>query len=247
MSQKQRRSNELGKLVSAAIDAPWYAYIIAGGGIYWLGVSDNVAYVLWAVGLFKTLLRDFGGKQQRRAYRSSPEDAKHQTRSEELLASGKAYTRTRALMTEHEQRCYRHLQQRLPAIAQELGAEVSTLRIHSKVRVVDVVQPNSQRYMEGTRDHLGLFRQISQWHFDFVVCDDTNQKILLALELDDATHQLPDRVRRDRILDSVCRDARMPFTRLLMDRRNVSYHPVYPQGEKTEHPRLTGSATTVAQ
>lgn len=246
MSRKHTRRNALGQIASSAVTAAWYTYIIAGGVIFILGISDNVAYALWAVGLGKALLRDVGGRQQRRTHQSSPEDAKHQTRSEELLADGKAYTRTRALMTEHEQRCYRHLQQRLPAIAQELGVEASVLRIHSKVRVVDVVQPNSQRYMEGTRDHLGLFRQISQWHFDFVVCDDTNQKILLALELDDSSHQLPDRVRRDRILDDVCRDAKMPFTRLLMDRSKVSYHPVYPHGEKTEHPRLTGSATTAA-
>lgn len=247
MTRKQRNRNALIKLTAAAMGAPWYAYIIAGGVIFMLSISDNVAYVLWAVGLGKAVLRDVGRKQQRRTYQPSPEDAKHQTRSEELLAGGKAYTRTRALMTEHEQRCYRHLQQRLPAIAQELGVEASVLRIHSKVRVVDVVQPNSQRYMEGTRDHLGLFRQISQWHFDFVVCDDSNQKILLALELDDSSHQLPDRVRRDRILDDVCRDAKMPFTRLLMDRSKVSYHPVYPHGEKTTHDRLARSVATVAQ
>lgn len=238
MIHKPRTHNKaLGYLSATVMRAPWYAYILAGGAFFMVGISNNVAYLLWAVGLGKAVLQDFGGKQQKRIYRPSPEDTMQQTRSETLLASGNAYARTRCLMTDHEQRCYRHLQARLTAIAKELGVEKDTLKIHSKVRVVDVVQPNSQRYMEGTRDHLGLFRQISQWHFDFIVCDDATQKILLAFELDDSSHQLPDRVRRDRILDAACRDAKMPFTRLLMDRRNVSYHPVYPRGEKVIHHR----------
>jgi len=250
MSRKRftRRRRPIGGLPKAIINAPWQGYLIAGGVVFMLSISDPLAYALWAVALGKAIWRDSWTKRRKGSAAPARNDGLQKTRSQQLLRDGKAYVRTRSLMTDHEKRCYHHLKARLPAIAVELGYEPNQpsgqLRIHSKVRVVDVVQPNAQRYTEGTRNHTGLFRQISQWHFDFIICDDVTQKILIAMELDDSSHQLPDRVRRDNILDEVCRDAQMPFTRLLIERQQITYQPVYPNSSPVLRDLKTGEVKT---
>lgn len=231
-------------MIGIFLRLPWYLYILFGALVFFYELSDLAAYTLWAAAIVQALGKDgwlklvqLPGINTRRKYKPNREDQASLTRSQELLRKGKAYTRVPTLMTRHEERCYRYLQERIQEIAINAGYNGNgSLRIHSKVRVVDVVLPDATRYAEGTPSFIGLFRQISQWHFDFVICDDETQKIVIALELDDQSHQLPDRVRRDQILDSVCRDAHMPFTRLIMTRTAMTYKPVYPEHPETQMP-----------
>lgn len=174
--------------------------MVLGGVSLYLGF-DWIAYGLFSLALLKAMAKDLlrWTRRNKPAYQPSNDDAQTQTRREQLLREGRAYARTPGLMTEHEQRFYRHLLSELSSIAEQKGVTESNLRLHSKVRVVDVIIPNEKRYSQGTREHTGLFRQISQWHFDFVLCDDRTQQILHAYELDDRSHQRSDRVRRDNI------------------------------------------------
>lgn len=83
-------------------------------------------------------------------------------------------------------------------------------RIFGKVRVADAitVKSNTDRSAWQT-----AFNKISAKHFDFVVCNKENLGILCAVELDDKSHQREDRVERDKLLENVCRAAKLPLVR----------------------------------
>lgn len=71
-----------------------------------------------------------------------------------------------------------------------------------KVRLADVLQ---------ARPHdLGALRQVSQKHVDFLLCDPQTLRPLLAIELDDASHERPDRQARDVFVDSAYAQASLP-------------------------------------
>ncbi len=62
-----------------------------------------------------------------------------------------------------------------------LKAAVPEAPIFPKVRVADVIQAR-ERYS-------GAFLKISQKHFDWVLCHPTTFEPILAIELDDSSHQ----------------------------------------------------------
>ncbi|NOS99449.1 MAG: DUF2726 domain-containing protein [Phycisphaerales bacterium] len=77
-----------------------------------------------------------------------------------------------------------------------------------KVRLADVV---SCRF---STDDPGPFSAISQKHLDFVLCDPRTTRIVLAVELDDRSHEADDRRRRDRFVDYVLRMAGVRIMRV---------------------------------
>lgn len=86
------------------------------------------------------------------------------------------------------------------------------LAIQSKVRLADVFfvsQPNK---------NLNYFNYISQKHIDFLVCDSVDMKLLLGIELDDASHQAEKRQKRDEILDRVFQAANLPLVHIPVQR-----------------------------
>jgi len=58
------------------------------------------------------------------------------------------------------------------------------------------------------------FRHISQKSVDFVLCDKAYISPKLAIELDDKTHERPDRQDRDREVERILKGAGMPLLRL---------------------------------
>lgn len=80
--------------------------------------------------------------------------------------------------------------------------------VQVKVRVADVLTCSEKDWYQG---HGG---KISQKHLDFVICDWRDMHIRLAVELDDRSHDLPHRVRRDRFLNSAFHAARLPLLRV---------------------------------
>ncbi len=58
------------------------------------------------------------------------------------------------------------------------------------------------------------FRHISQKSVDFVLCDKSYIKPILAIELDDKTHQRKDRIERDGEVERVFKGADLPLLRL---------------------------------
>ena len=60
----------------------------------------------------------------------------------------------------------------------------------------------------------GAFRHISEKSVDFVLCDKAYISPKLAIELDDKTHERPERQSRDREVERILQDAGVPLLRL---------------------------------
>lgn len=58
------------------------------------------------------------------------------------------------------------------------------------------------------------FRFINRLSVDFVLVDSRNFKTLLAIELDDSTHNEKDRIKRDLIVNDIFEKANFPFLRV---------------------------------
>jgi len=69
-------------------------------------------------------------------------------------------------------------------------------------RVVTVRNPRRGQPWRDTR-----WNQISQKSLDFVIVRSADSKIILAIELDDATHLQANRIARDELLDTIMADA----------------------------------------
>jgi hypothetical protein len=79
-------------------------------------------------------------------------------------------------------------------------------RIAMKVRLGDLV------YVRGNDSNAVTARnRIFQKHVDFVLCDEYPVKTRLVVELDDASHDRPDRQRRDSIVDECLECAGLPI------------------------------------
>ena len=78
--------------------------------------------------------------------------------------------------------------------------------IFPKVRVADV--------MDAAERFSGDFLRISQKHFDWVLCHPVSFEPLIAIELDDSSHQWSDRQRKnDHVKDDAAREAGIALLR----------------------------------
>lgn len=59
----------------------------------------------------------------------------------------------------------------------------------------------------------GAFRHIDEKSVDFVLCDKAYIKPLLAIELDDRTHEYDNRKERDGVVESILKEAGLPLLR----------------------------------
>ncbi|SEB12079.1 DUF2726 domain-containing protein [Marinobacterium iners] len=76
--------------------------------------------------------------------------------------------------------------------------------ILSKVRVADVFKVKKQRFGEA---EYKWFNKIKAKHFDYVLCCPDSFRPLAVVELDDSSHNRPDRVKRDKLLNNICKDS----------------------------------------
>lgn len=60
-------------------------------------------------------------------------------------------------------------------------------------------------------ENRGAINRIQQKHVDFVICDPKTMRPLFALELDDSSHQRPNRKQRDAFVDRVFEAAGLPL------------------------------------
>lgn len=81
-----------------------------------------------------------------------------------------------------------------------------------KVRAADVVlcTPRGERR--------GLFPAMAYMHLDFVLIDAATGAPVAAIELDDRSHEEPDRIRRDEFLEDVLAEAGLPLIRVTVQR-----------------------------
>ena len=110
------------------------------------------------------------------------------------------YKRVDAIVTAAERTFYFALQE----------AVGDRFYIFTKVRMADVLLPVSAEDRSRWRS---AFNKVACKHFDYVLCD-AELKIVLAVELDDVSHQRADRQERDKFVDWACKSAGFTLLRI---------------------------------
>jgi hypothetical protein len=62
--------------------------------------------------------------------------------------------------------------------------------------------------------NIGYMNKVRQKHVDFLLCDPKSMRPLVGIELDDSSHQRPDRQERDVFIERVFETAELPLLRL---------------------------------
>jgi hypothetical protein len=110
------------------------------------------------------------------------------------------YEPRESLMTESELRFFAVLEEAL----------TDTFRIYSKVRLEDIIQV---RPGTDPRTAFAARNRIKSRHIDFVLCHPDTLEILASVELDDRSHDRPDRMERDDFVDEALRVSGIPCIR----------------------------------
>lgn len=109
------------------------------------------------------------------------------------------YERIDSLCTRTELRFYHELVQIVR----------SDYEIFGKTRIADLL-----KVKKGTKKRMSWQNRINAKHIDFILCSPEDLKILVAIELDDKSHQRPDRVQRDLFVNQAFQDAQLPILRI---------------------------------
>ncbi len=78
----------------------------------------------------------------------------------------------------------------------------------AKVRLIDLLY-----FPKGGKNRQSWQNRVQSKHIDFVVCDARELRPLLAIELDDKSHEREDRRERDGLVDHILESAGLPFHR----------------------------------
>jgi hypothetical protein len=84
--------------------------------------------------------------------------------------------------------------------------------VFAKIRLADLVEADERHRLWQAN-----FRRICSKHIVFVICDAALCPII-AVELDDSSHRLPERQARDRDVDRILQIASLPILRLPVQR-----------------------------
>ena len=88
-----------------------------------------------------------------------------------------------------------------------LEAVAGKYLVMCKVRLADIITCSQTNWYQGWGG------AIAQKHIDFVLCDPVTTRFILAIELDDRSHERPDRRRRDAFVNQVMADAAVRLIR----------------------------------
>ena len=80
-----------------------------------------------------------------------------------------------------------------------------------KMRLADIMAVRS-----GEKEYMSYFNKIKAKHTDFVLCDPDTLDVLCGVELDDPSHDRPDRIERDEFVDQVYETAGIPLLHVWM-------------------------------
>jgi hypothetical protein len=86
---------------------------------------------------------------------------------------------------------------------------------YGKIRLIDIFRP--ERHLAGP-DRLTAVNKVASKHIDFLLVRNSDTKPLLAIELDDKSHQAPDRIQRDAFVNRLFADAGLPLLRFPVQR-----------------------------
>src|SRR5215469_3920464 len=84
------------------------------------------------------------------------------------------------------------------------------LQILCKVRLADLIEVESRQPEERNR----VFRRIASKHIDFVLAEPGSLAPMLAIELDDSSHERADRRERDEYLEELFQTVKFPLLRI---------------------------------
>ena len=82
-------------------------------------------------------------------------------------------------------------------------------QIFGKTRIADLL-----KVRKGTKKRMSWQNRINCKHIDFVLCDPEDLSIQVAIELDDPSHNRPDRIQRDEFVNQAFDDAKLPILRI---------------------------------
>ncbi|OED70988.1 DUF2726 domain-containing protein [Vibrio crassostreae] len=77
--------------------------------------------------------------------------------------------------------------------------------VFTKVRIADLMTPKKGAHDKKT--WWRAFNAIAKKHVDFVLCDPLTLEVKCLIELDDSTHNRPDRIARDKLVDMAAASA----------------------------------------
>ncbi|MDA7924776.1 DUF2726 domain-containing protein [Mariniblastus sp.] len=83
-------------------------------------------------------------------------------------------------------------------------------QIFAMVRIADLL-----RVEKNNKHRRKWLNKILAKHIDFVLCDPGTLKPLVCIELDDVSHQRPDRIERDKFVNQAFKSAQLPLLRIL--------------------------------
>lgn len=123
-------------------------------------------------------------------------------RTELLLCRRPSFVSAGQLMKAREQLFLRRL---------DRVTDTRQWRLCPQVRVANIVRVAPDR-KSGSREWWQLFRLVWQWHCDVVITGRVG-RIIVALGLDDRSHQASKRQRRDLLLEEVLKQTGIPLLR----------------------------------
>ena len=74
-----------------------------------------------------------------------------------------------------------------------------------KVRLADIIN-----IKKGSENYMAHFGKIKAKHVDYLLCNKTDLKPILVIELDDKSHQREDRMTRDKLVDGILKTVGLP-------------------------------------
>jgi len=80
-----------------------------------------------------------------------------------------------------------------------------------KLRLADVVKVQA-----GEKKYMSFFNRIKAKHTDFILTDPETLEVLAGVELDDPSHERPERIERDEFVDRVYEAAGIPLLHVWM-------------------------------
>jgi len=93
--------------------------------------------------------------------------------------------------------------------ARSATAAAAAPAVLASVRLAEVLTVDSSG-ADGRSARQSAFNKISSKQADFVLCDAATTRPLLIVELDDRSHDQPDRAKRDDFVDRACSSAGLP-------------------------------------
>lgn len=108
------------------------------------------------------------------------------------------------------------------------------MQVFAQVRLADLVY-----VPEGTDKRLGYVNRVTSKHVDFVLCRRQTIAPVLAVELDNSTHNLPHRQRRDVFVNAVFEAAGLPLLRVPVKRSYDAQQLAREIGRLLDHGSVT--------